>query len=147
MTNALADLEGFEPPDLAPDSRGRRDVQRVADLERLSALAGQYAGHNAVKEVCRRAIGRLAPRQREVAEDVLLADGNPELFAEQRRITRSTVNNHASQARARLRQDDVFFVELHRLRIVRDQARVAVIQSRYPSGYMSDGRRRVSIAA
>lgn len=147
MTNALADIEELVPPDLAPDSPGRRDVQCVADLEGLSALAGQYSGHTAVKEVCRRAIGRLAPRQREVAEDVLLADGNPELFAEQRHISRSTVNNHASQARARLRQDDVFFVELHRMRIVRDQARVAVIQSRYPSGYMSDGRRRISIAA
>jgi DNA-directed RNA polymerase specialized sigma24 family protein len=147
MTNALADIEELEPPDLAPDSPARRDVQRVADLERLPALAGQYSGHSAVKEVCRRAIGRLAPRQREVAEDVLLGGDNAELFAEQRHITRSTVNNHASQARSRLREDDVFFVELHRMRIVRDQARLAVIQARYPTGYMSDGRRRISIAA
>ena len=147
MTNVLADLDALEAPDVAVDSPARRDVRRVAERDSLPALAGRYATHRAVKEVCRRAIGRLAPRQREVVEDVLLGNESPAQFAKQRGVTRSTVNNHASQARRRLHDDDIFFVELHRMRIVRDQARLAVIQTRYPTGYMPDGRRRISIAA
>jgi hypothetical protein len=82
-----------------------------------------------------------------VIEAVELGDYSPEEFAERRRVTRSTVYNLAAQARNRMHEDDIFFVELHRLRIVRDEARIAYLQARYPDGYLPDGRRRVTIAA
>jgi hypothetical protein len=46
-----------------------------------------------------------------------------------------------------MHDDDIFFVELHRLRIVRDEARIAYLQARCPDGYLPDGRRLVAIAA
>jgi hypothetical protein len=69
-----------------------------------------------------------------VIEAVELGGYSPEEFAERRRMTRSTVYNLAAQARRRMQDDDIFFVELHWLRIVRDEARIAYLQARYLDG-------------
>ena len=147
VQNTLHDLGELEAPAMAADSPQRREVRRVAVGADLPTLAGHYAEHHEVRDACRRAVGRLAPRQQQVIEAVELGDYSPEEFAERRRVTRSTVYNLAAQARNRMHDDDIFFVELHRLRIVRDEARIAYLQARYPDGYLPDGRRRVAIAA
>jgi hypothetical protein len=48
---------------------------------------------------------------------------------------RSTIYNLKNQAEARLERDNVFFVQLHHLRVVRDRARLAHLRpaSRRPS--------------
>jgi hypothetical protein len=131
---------------MANDSPRRRKVRQVAVARDLSELASHYADHHEVRDSCRRAAGRLAPRQRQVVDEVLLGDYSPAEFAARRRVKRSTIDNLAFQARNNMREDDVFFVELHRLRAVRDYARIAYLQSRYPDGRLSDGRRLVVIA-
>jgi hypothetical protein len=133
--NTLHDLDELEAPAMAADSPRRREVRRVAVGADLPTLVGHYAEHHEVRDACRRALGRLAPRQQQVVEAVELGDYSPEEFAERRRVTRSTVYNLAAQARNRMHDDDIVFVELHRLRIVRDQARIAYLQARYPDGY------------
>jgi hypothetical protein len=80
-------------------------------------------------------------------EYVVLGDYSPQELAERRRVKRSTIYNLKSQAEGRLERDDVFFVELHHLRAVRDHARLAYIAGQHPDGYLTDGRRRIAIAA
>jgi hypothetical protein len=77
----------------------------------------------------------------------VLGDYTPQELADRRRVARSTIYNLQSQGEARLERDDVFFVELHHLRVVRDAARLAYISARNPDGHLSDGRRRIAIAA
>ena len=83
----------------------------------------------------------------QVIEYVVLGDYSPQELADRRRVKRSTIYNLKNQAEDRLKRDDVFFVELHHLRVVRDHARLAYISAQHPDGHLADGRRRIAIAA
>lgn len=147
VSNTLDDLRGLEPPRMASDSPERRALPRIAMTRGLPDLAWSYSEHQEIREVCHRAVGRLSPGQHQVIEYVVLGDYSPQELADRRRVKRSTIYNLQTQGEARLEHDDMFFVELHRLRIVRDHARLAYISSHYPDGHLQDGRRRIAIAA
>lgn len=144
IDDALADRDA---PAMKMASRRTQTLIGDAIRHAVPDTAARYAEYRVVKDICRRAVGRLSPRQQEVVTDVLLDGGDAGELARRRGISRSTVHNHASQARRRLHDDDAFFVELHRLRIVRDTARLAAVQARYPTGYLHDGQRRIPIVA
>lgn len=147
VANTLDDLLELDPPRMASDSPERRLLPRVAMDRRLPDLAWSYAQHHEIREVCHRAVGRLSPGQQQVIDYVVLGDYTQQELADRRRVKRSTVYNLRAQAEDRLERDDVFFVELHNLRVVRDHARLAYISARHPDGHLSDGRRRIPIAA
>ena len=113
----------------------------------LPGVAWSYGQHHEIREVCQRAVGRLSPGQQQVIDYVVLGDHSPQELADRRRVKRSTIYNLRNQAEDRLERDDVFFVELHHLRVVRDYARLAYISARHPDGHLADGRRRIAIAA
>jgi DNA-directed RNA polymerase specialized sigma24 family protein len=145
--HTLEDLNGLDPPAMAADSPERRVLARTATDWGLPELAADYGEHHEVRDACHRAVGRLTPGQQQVVNLVALGDYTPQELADRRRVKRSTVDNLAAQARTRMRDDDIFFVELHRLRVVRDEARLAYVAARFPDGYLPDGRRRIAIAA
>lgn len=147
VANTLDDLLELEPPRMASDCPQRRVLPRVAMHRRLPDVAWSYAQHHEIREVCHRAVGRLSPGQQQVIDYVVLGDHSPQELADRRRVKRSTIYNLKHQAEARLERDDVFFVELHHLRVVRDHARLSYISARHPDGHLSDGRRRIAIAA
>ena len=147
VANTLDDLLELEPPRMASDSPQRRVLPRVATNRRLPAIAWSYCEHREIREVCQRAVGRLSAGQQQVIEYVVLGDYSPQELADRRRVKRSTIYNLRDQAEDRLERDDVFFVELHHLRVVRDQARLAYISAQHPDGHLADGRRRIAIAA
>ena len=99
VQNTLHDLAELDAPAMATDSPRRRKVLQVAVARDLPELASHYADHHHIRDSCRRAAGRLAPRQRQVVDEVLLGDYSAAEFAERRRVTRSTIDNLASQAR------------------------------------------------
>jgi DNA-directed RNA polymerase specialized sigma24 family protein len=147
VANTLDDLQELEPPRMAADSPKRRALPRVAMERGLPGVAWSYSEHHEIREVCQRAVGRLTPGQQQVIEYVVLGDYAPQELADRRRVKRSTIYNLRNQAEDRLERDDVFFVELHHLRVVRDRARLAYISARHPDGHLTDGRRRIAIAA
>jgi DNA-directed RNA polymerase specialized sigma24 family protein len=147
VANTLEDLADLEPPAMAPDSPQRRALPNIATSRGLPGIAWSYGEHHEIREVCHRAIGRLSPGQQQVINHVVLGDYSPDELASRRRVKRSTVDNLKAQAKHRLERDDVFFVELHRLRAVRDDARLSYISAQHPDGHLLDGRRRVAIAA
>lgn len=147
VANTLQDLADLEPPAMAPDSPKRRALPQIATSRGLPGIAWSYGEHHEIREVCHRAIGRLSPGQQQVITNVVLGDYSPDELASRRRVKRSTIDNLKAQAHHRLERDDVFFVELHRLRAVRDDARLSYISAHHPDGHLLDGRRRVAIAA
>lgn len=147
VSHTLEDLRELEPPEMAADSPERRALARMAIDEGLPGLAAEYGEHDEVRDVCRWAVGRLSPGQQQVVNLVALGDHTAQELADRRRVKRSTIDNLAAQARTRMGRDDLFFVELHRLSVVRDEARLAFISARFPDGHLPDGRRRIAIAA
>jgi hypothetical protein len=113
----------------------------------LPGVAWSYGQHHEIRKVCQRAVGRLSSGQQQVIEYVVLGDYSPQELADRRHVKRSTIYNLKNQAEDRLERDDVFFVELHHLRIERDNARLAYISAQHPDGHLSDGPRRIAIAA
>jgi hypothetical protein len=99
-----------------------------------------YYDERAVADVCRAAVGRLAPGQRQVIEGYYYEDTDVPVLAERRGVSKSTIYNTKTQAEARLRADDGFFSALYQLGVVHDRARALALAARLP-----DGRRVVVI--
>lgn len=114
-------------------------------MRSVFAISDAYFEHAAVRKTCHAAVGRLAPRQREVIEHVFFAMGDPAELAAERNVATSTIYNHKAQALRNLHDDDVFFTGLYALRRVRDAARAQALRERYPDGILADGRRIVII--
>lgn len=146
MQEALAGLSVFEAPRMR-EAAGRAAWRREIDMRSVFAIAQEYYRHGEVRKTCAAAVGRLGVRQREVIRALFFEGVLPRELAARRKVTRSTVYNHKSQALRRLENDDVFFAALCELGQVRDRARVLELRRRYPDGRLPDGRRIVAIAS
>lgn len=140
----LCGLEDVDPPELAEIGGFRNWHFRVRWLYEPVA---QYLNHYEVRTVCRTAVNRLPRRQREVIEGEFYDGMKADEIAEVQGVSRSTVYNSKAHALANLGSDDLFFMALNGMQLVRDSERAAQLRERYPGGIMKDGRRRVVIQA
>jgi hypothetical protein len=101
--------------------------------------------HDPVREACRTAVGRLPRAEREVIDGFFYAELTVSQLAERRTVAPSTIYNQKAKAQLTLGRDDVFFLALHALNRVRDEARARNFAKKYPDGRLPDGRRRVVI--
>ena len=144
LQRALHGLEDLGTPHVR-DAPNRANWRNQIPMRDLFDVADSYFTHGAVQRVCRLAVGRLAPKQRDVVDHLFFQGDTPEELANDRGVTKSTIYNHKSQALGNLRKDDEFFTGLCALGKVRDRARKEAIESRYPNGTLPDGRRIVVI--
>lgn len=146
MLRALEKLRVFDAP--ATSELGGFNAWRCGmDARGLYETVAEFNRRNPTRRACERAVSRLAPRQRETINALFFEDITPDELAKRRGVSRSTVDNTKAQATVRLYADDIFFVALSQLGVVRDEAREAEQRRRYPSGVRPDGRRIVSIGA
>jgi hypothetical protein len=101
----------------------------------------QYFVESSVRDICRTAVGRLPRCQRDAIESHYLQEIPVATLASLRRKSPSTIYGSLGQAERNLAADDGFFIALHRLGVVRGQARADAIRARYPDGRLPDGRR------
>lgn len=144
LAQALQGLDSLTPPAMR-EAPNRDRWRGQIGLRSVFAISDAYFEHAAVRTTCSAAVGRLAPRQREVVEHIFFAMGDPADLAAKRNVATSTIYNHKAQALRNLHDDDVFFTGLYALGRVRDQARAKVMRERYPDGITADGRRIVVI--
>lgn len=144
MQAFLRGFEDVDPPDLA-EGGGFRHWH--FGVRWLYEPVEQYLNHHEIRQVCRSAVDRLPRRQREVIEGEFYDGMKAEEIADVQGVSRSTVYNSKAHALANLGSDDLFFVALHGMQLVRDSERAAQLKERYPGGIMKDGRRRVVIQA
>jgi hypothetical protein len=107
----------------------------------------EFFQHDAVRDACRAAVGRLPRVQGEVIDALFFADTPVPRLAASRGVSTSTIYNHSHQAKRNLGRDDSFFAALFALGKVRDRVRAKEIAQRYPDGRLPDGRRIVFIDA
>lgn len=124
---------------------GMRRQLHFTDVRRLYGVVDEFYDHEPIREACLGAIDRLPRRQGQVIEALYLHEIKAATLATSRKVSRSTIDNHHAQAKVTMAADDGFFLRLSALGIVRDAARAADIQRRYPEGRMPDGRRRIVI--
>ncbi|MGH2945765.1 MAG: hypothetical protein ACRDPC_05805 [Solirubrobacteraceae bacterium] len=137
---ALAGFEQADPPSMR-DRAGMREWRSRIHMRDVFEVVEKYYDERAVADVCRAAVGRLAPGQRQVIEGYYFQKTAVPVLAARRAVSESTIYNTKNQAEARLHADDVFFSALYHLGVVRDRARAIALRARYPD----DGRRIVVI--
>jgi RNA polymerase sigma factor (sigma-70 family) len=141
-----AALGGFDPdPPTMRDRAGMREWRARIHMRDVFEVVDDYYEESAIANVCRAAVGRLAPGQRQVIEGYYYEGSDVPHLAARRGVSESTIYNTKVQAEARLHADDGFFSALHQLGLVRDRARALALQARYPDGRHPDGRRVVII--
>lgn len=145
IQHLLHGFEEFDAPDLrdSPGLPGWRAL--VGPVRPLFSLVDRYTDVPQVRKICQDALGRLGRRQRETLEDYYYEDLTLAQIAERRRVALSTVGNLKAQAESRLRGDDIFYVVLDAIGMVRIQSRRREIEERYPDGVLPDGTRIVFI--
>jgi RNA polymerase sigma factor (sigma-70 family) len=141
---ALHGLEELAAP-ASRDVPGRRAWRATISLRSVFDVAESYFEHATVRNICASAVGRLPVRQSEVITALFFEGQRPDELAQRRSVSRSTVDNHKAQALRNLHADEVLFTGLYELGRVRDRARMAEINARYPDGRLPDGRRIVVI--
>jgi hypothetical protein len=143
----LHGLGDFDRPHLRHRAAFRR-WRWESGADEVYANVDEYLEHPRVRDVCRSALDRLAPRQREVLERFYFERVSLEQIARDWHRSPSTARNTKGQAESRLRGDDVFFTSLAAVGMVRDAARLDAIRRRYPNGRpTATGARRVVIDA
>lgn len=146
MQQALAGLSVFGEPRMR-DAPNRAAWRQQIEMRSVFAVSDSYYEHGEVRKTCAAAVGRLAPKQRQVIQALFFEGADPNELARSRQVARSTIYNHKNQALRRLRDDEMFFTALCALGNVRDLARERELRRRYPDGRLPDGRRIVSIAS
>lgn len=144
MQDALAGFEKLDGPRLR-DAGGFRAWRNRIDMRDVFDVVEEFFSHDPVREACRTAVGRLPRAEREVIDGFFYAGLTVSQLAERRTVAPSTVYNQKAKAQLTLGRDDVFFLALHALNRVRDEARARDIVKKYPDGRLPDGRRRVVI--
>lgn len=144
VSDALAGFKEIDPPKMRSNRLLGAWMRRVSMRDIFDTVENFY-DFDEVRVVCNAAIGRLSPGQQDIIKALYLEDKSAETIATSRGVTRSTVDNQASQGRKRMEKDDEFFSALCEMGRVRDQARARDIRSKYPDGLMPDGRRIVVI--
>lgn len=144
VQEALAGFTSVEGPRVSERS-GMRAWRAQIEMRELFRVVDELYEHDAVRGVCRQAIGRLPRRQREVIEGYFFEERTVEQLAGSDGVSESTIYNHKAKAQKELERDDVFFTALQGLGHVRDAARKRALAERYPGGRLPDGRRLVSI--
>lgn len=119
--------------------------RRSFNLRTVYETAEEFYSRNPVSRACKAAIGRLPRVQGEVIDALFFQNQTPDELALARNRSRSTIYNHEAKAKKNMEHDDCFFTALYQLGILRDRARAAEIEARYPSGRLPDGRRIVVI--
>lgn len=146
LQDALMGFEALEPPRLS-ERAGMRAWRTRIDMRGVFDVVETFFDHDAVREICHAAVGRLPRREREVISQYYFREIGVSEIASDAGTAESTVYNQKAAAQRRLHDDDVFFFGLARLDRVRDQARAKALAARYPDGLLPDGRRIVSIDA
>jgi Sigma-70, region 4 len=143
-------LHGLDQIDAPPLShrasyqRWRFEISATASYVEVD----RYFDHPRVRQICRVALDRLSPKQRDVLERYYYDRISLDQIACDWGRASSTARNTKIQAEAKLRSDDIFFTALAAVGIVRGSARFEAIRSRYPDGRPTgEGRRRVVIDA
>ncbi|HEX6457275.1 MAG TPA: sigma factor-like helix-turn-helix DNA-binding protein [Thermoleophilaceae bacterium] len=145
LQNYLAGFENAAAPAMREEGGFKAWRARVG-LRSVFEISDSYYENSMIRTICQDAIGRLPRRQREFVESYFYAELPVEQIAAQRGVSTSTIYNTKTQAQDNLREDDYFFFALHNLGLVRDRARAAEIERRYPDGRLLDGRRIVAIS-
>ncbi len=142
---ALAGLDSTGEPTFG-ERAGMRRWRASIDLRDVFETVDRLHHSDRVRTVCRSAMGRLAPAQRDVIDGYYFTESTVVQIAERRGVSPSTVYTQKQKAEQHLRDDDRFFHLLHGLGRVRDSARARLIEAKYPGGIRPDGRRHVVIS-
>lgn len=145
VQNALAGLDSTGEPAFG-ERAGMRRWRSSIDLRDVFETVDRLHHTDRVRTVCRSAIGRLSPAQRDVIDGYYFRESPVVQIAARRGVSESTVYTQKRQAEQHLLDDDRFFHLLHGLGRVRDQARARLIEAKYPGGLRPDGRRHVVIS-
>jgi DNA-directed RNA polymerase specialized sigma24 family protein len=141
---ALVGLDDAEAPPMR-ERIGPRHWRGHFNVRDLYETVEAFYSENGIRSACTAAIGRLPRGQAEVITGRFFRDATPADLALERKVSRSTIYNHTTQALKNMEKDECFFTALFELGILRDQVRRAQIAARYPDGRLPDGRRIVAI--
>jgi DNA-directed RNA polymerase specialized sigma24 family protein len=144
IQDALAGFEKVTAPRVA-DRTGMRAWRARIEMRDVFDVVDTMFDHDAVREICHSAVGRLPRGQRDVISKYFFKEMEVTEIASSREVAQSTIYNQKAQGQKRLHDDDVFFTALANLDRVRDQARARDLAARYPDGLLPDGRRVVAI--
>jgi RNA polymerase sigma factor (sigma-70 family) len=145
VSGVLAGLMELDPPEMRSDLNLGAWMQKIV-LRDIFDTVEDFYDFSPVRNACNKAIGKLSPGQGAVIRALYWEEKTAEKVAEDKGVTRSTIDNHASKGRKKMHDDDEFFTALDQMGYVRDAARAKERQEKYPDGVMPDGRRIVSIA-
>lgn len=142
LQTALHGLDSTFAPPATNDLKDFAGWRRGIDVRVLYETVGEFrVQHSGIRAACDRAIRRLPQIQQETIRALFFDGISADKLAESRGRSRSTIDNNNAKAKANLRGDEVFFIALHGLGVVRDRVRADELNRRYPDGTLPDGRR------
>jgi RNA polymerase sigma factor (sigma-70 family) len=103
-----------------------REWIQTWDVQSMFELADEFAGYRTMRSACRKAVQKLAHRQRDVIEQHYYEELTQASIAAARGVAESTVRNTHRAALANLRKDETLFALLEAIgRVRRDPTPVA----------------------